>query len=233
MPRMSDSERPQGDGAQPGEARVEPPVAAAQGESGGARPASSPGAHANKTRPALWLKRAAAAVAAVILVAVVAAFFLPRHATVSRNVEIAAPPAAVYAIVSDLRRFNEWSPWFARDPNATYTFTGPVDGVGQTMNWESKNPQLGAGKIVISSLVPDSDVEWAIDFGRQAADSSIKLEQSGTGSKVTWAFSTDLGFNPLMRYFGLGFDKMVGPDYEAGLAKLKAVAEKPAASGGG
>ena len=61
---------------------------------------------------------------------------------------------------------------------------------------------------------------------------SIKLEPSGTGSKVTWDFSSDLGFNPVLRYFGLGFDKMVGPDYEAGLAKLKAVAETPAAPGG-
>ena len=228
---MSDSERPQGDGAQPGEASVVPPVGGVQTGSGGARPEGNAVAGANKTSPAVWLKRAAAAVAAVIIVAVVAAFFLPRHATVSRSVEVAAPPAAIYAIVSDLRRFNEWSPWFARDPNATYTFTGPVDGIGQTMNWDSKSPQLGAGKIVISSLAPDSDVEWAIDFGRQAANSSIKLEPGGSGTKITWVFSTDLGFNPLMRYFGLGFDKMVGPDYEAGLAKLKAVAEKPGTGG--
>ena len=168
----------------------------------------------------------------MIVAALAVAYLLPRYATVSRSVEIAAPPAVVYPIVSDLRRFNEWSPWSARDPKATYTFTGPVDGVGQTMNWASKNPQLGSGKIAITTLSPDSQVGWTIEFGRQRATSLIKLEPSGTGSKITWDFSSDLGFNPVLRYFGLGFDKMVGPDYEAGLAKLKAVAEKPAAPNG-
>jgi hypothetical protein len=197
------------------------------------QPAPEGASEANKKKSvaAVWGKRVLAAIAVVIVAGIAGAYILPRYATVSRTVEIAAPPSAVYAIVSDLRRFNEWSPWFARDPNATYTFTGPVDGVGQTMNWDSKNPQVGAGKIAISSLVPVSEVGWAIDFGRQTADSLIKLEPSGTGSKVTWNFSSDLGYNPVLRYFGLGFDKMVGPDYEAGLARLKAVAEKPAPSG--
>jgi uncharacterized protein YndB with AHSA1/START domain len=175
-------------------------------------------------------------IVAAVLVAV--AFILPRYATVFRSIEIAAPPAAIFPYVSDLRRMNEWSPWMELDPNAEITFTGPTEGVGQTMQWKSDDPKVGSGSQTITRLEPDLEVESSLDFGSQGmAMASIDLESMGPGTKVTWGFTSDLGFNPVARYFGLMFDQWIGTDYERGLAKLKTVVEaappgQPAAPAG-
>ena len=176
-------------------------------------------------------KRIVLGVAVVLVLLVVAAYLLPRHATVSRTIEIAAPPSAVFPLVGDLRRFNEWSPWAERDPAAVYTFTGPTDGVGQTLNWTSKDPDVGTGSMTVDRLAPEKAVALTVVFaGEGSAAATIGLEPAGAGTKVVWAFDSDLGFDPIARYFGLMIDGMVGPDYEKGLARLKAVAEaKPAA----
>jgi len=181
-------------------------------------------------RAMVIVKWAVAAVAALLVVLVAIAFVLPRHATVSRSVEIAAPPSALFAIVGDLRRFNDWSPWFDRDPAAVYTFTGPTDGVGQTLNWKSEDKTVGSGSMAIERLDPDKAVDMAITFaGQGAAKAAMVLEPVAAGTKVTWGFSSDLGFDPVARYFGLMMDGIVGPDYDKGLAKLKAIVEKPPA----
>jgi polyketide cyclase/dehydrase/lipid transport protein len=174
------------------------------------------------------LKRIVIALVAIVVVAVLVSFTMPRHPTVSRSIEIAAPVETIFPIVSDLRRFNEWSPWFERDPEAKYTFTGPVDGVGQTLNWTSKKPEVGSGKQTILRIDAPKEVEMLLDFGQQGvADSTFRLEPDGKVTKVTWGFSSDTGFNPVMRYMGMMFDKWIGPDYEKGLARLKEVSEKP------
>jgi len=170
-------------------------------------------------------------VAVVIAVAFVGALIswsLPRYATVTRTVDVAAPAEAVFPLVSDLRRYNEWSPWLEKDPQARLTFTGPVDGVGQTMNWESANKDVGTGKQSITRIDPGKEVETAVDFGSQgSATATVKLEPNGDKTKVTWGFSSDLGYNPISRYMGLMFDGWIGPDYERGLARLKSVVETP------
>jgi uncharacterized protein YndB with AHSA1/START domain len=172
------------------------------------------------------LIRVVVAIVALLVVVVLVSFALPRHPAVTRTVEIKAPPSAVFPLVSDLRRFNEWSPWFERDPAAKYTFTGPVDGVGQTMNWVSDKPDVGSGKQTVTRIEPDREVGMALDFGDQGvAEATVMLEPAGDGTRVTWGFSADTGFNPVMRYMGLMFDGWVGPDYEKGLARLKTLAE--------
>ena len=174
-------------------------------------------------------KRLIAAIGIVVLLLVVVAFFLPRHVTVARSIEIDASPAAIYPLVADLRRTSEWSPWLELDPDTEITFTGPAEGVGQTMSWKSDNPNVGTGAQSITVLEPDRRVETALDFGGQGtATASFDLEPEGSATKVTWGFSTDLGFNPVARYFGLMFDQWIGADYDKGLAKLKAVAESAA-----
>lgn len=174
------------------------------------------------------LKRVGLAVVAVLAILVIVSLFLPREATVSRSIEIAAPPAAIFPLVGDLRRFNEWSPWAERDPAAVFTFTGPVDGIGQTMNWTSKVPELGAGSMSLTRLDPDREVEMSLDLGRGGrATADLLLAASGALTVVTWSFRADLGYNPVARYFGLMMDGMVGPDFDKGLARLKVAAEGP------
>lgn len=186
----------------------------------GAEPPASPAGRALR-----WL---GIAIIGVVAIAIVVAFVLPRHAIVTRSVEIAAPPSSVFPLVGDLRRFSEWSPWADVDPETVYTFTGPIDGVGQTLNWASDDKRVGAGSMSITAIEPDTRVDMEVTFVEEGtALATVLLEPVGGGTKVTWGLDTDLGFNPIARYFGMMMDGMVGPDYEKGLAHLKAAAETP------
>ena len=94
------------------------------------------------------------------------------------------------------------------------------------MTWASDVPNVGNGTQEIVASTENARVDTALDFGEQGlANATFLLEPSGEGTKVTWTLETDAGFNPMARYFGLLLDGFVGPDYEKGLANLKAVAE--------
>jgi len=167
-------------------------------------------------------------IAAVAIIIVGGSFLLPGQAVVTRSTEIAAPPDKVFAIVGDLRRFNEFSPWADLDPNIKYTLEGPESGVGQKMNWTSDNADVGNGSQTITSYEPPNFVESKLDFGMRGNSlASFDLVPSTSGTNVTWTFKSDLEGIPA-KWFGLMFDRWIGADYERGLAKLKAVAEKPA-----
>jgi uncharacterized protein YndB with AHSA1/START domain len=167
-------------------------------------------------------------IAAIALIIVGGSFLLPAQAVVTRSIEIAAPPDKVFAIVGDLRRFNEFSPWADLDPNIKYTFEGPESGIGQKMNWTSENPDVGSGSQTITKYEPPNFVETQLDFGiRGKPVASFDLVPSASGTSVTWTFSSNLEGIPA-KWFGLMFDRWIGPDYEKGLFKLKTVAEAPA-----
>ncbi len=166
-------------------------------------------------------------IAAIALIIVGGSFLLPAQAVVTRSTEIAAPPDKVFAIVGDLRRFNEFSPWADIDPDIKYTFEGPESGVGQKMNWTSENAEVGNGSQTITKHEPPNFVETQLDFGMRGKPvASFDLVPSTAGTKVTWTFKSDLDGIPA-KWFGLMFDRWIGADYEKGLAKLKATAESP------
>ncbi len=162
----------------------------------------------------------------LIAVLAVIGFFLPREVHVERSVYIEAPPAEVFRLINDMREFNTWSPWYERDPNAVYTFEGPPAGVGAKMTWASDDPNVGSGTSEIIASEPNRLIRTQLDFGEQGdAVAFYKLEPKGSGTQITWGFDTDMGANPVGRYFGLLMDSWVGGDYEEGLANLKKVAE--------
>ena len=166
-------------------------------------------------------------IAAIAIIIVGGSFLLPAQSVVTRSAEIAAPPDKVFAIVGDLRRFNEFSPWADLDPNIKYTFEGPESGVGQKMSWSSENADHGNGSQTITKYEPPNFVESQLDFGmRGKSVATWDLVPATAGTKATWSFKADLEGIPA-KWFGLMFDRWIGADYEKGLAKLKAVAEKP------
>jgi effector-binding domain-containing protein/carbon monoxide dehydrogenase subunit G len=172
------------------------------------------------------LKPALIVVAALLLLLVIIGLFLPSAAHVERTVSITAAPADVYEIVNDLRRFNEWSPWFEKDPKAKYTYSGAQTGVGSRLEWSSQVSSVGTGSQEIIESVPDEKVRTRLSFGSSGdAQAEVLIAPEGAGSRVTWALDTTFGRNLVGRYFGLAMNSMVGPDYEAGLGKLKALAE--------
>ena len=111
------------------------------------------------------------------------------------------------------------------EPDATYTYSGPDSGVGATANW--KGEVVGEGTQRIESSEPFSAITTSLDFGPQGvASSEWTFSPIDEGTQVIWGFDTDMGMNPISRYFGLMMDRMIGADYEKGLSNLKAVCEK-------
>lgn len=174
----------------------------------------------------LVLKKIVMGLLLLVVVLVVVGFFLPRKVHVERSIVVDAPQATVFALVNGFRSFNKWSPWYGLDPGATYTFEGPREGVGAKMSWAGDPKKVGTGSQEILESNGVDSITTSLDFGMEGkATSRTHLSLDATGTKVVWGFDTDLGMSPLSRYFGLMFDRMIGSDYEKGLANLKKLAE--------
>jgi effector-binding domain-containing protein/uncharacterized protein YndB with AHSA1/START domain len=172
-------------------------------------------------------KKVAITILVLLAVLVVASFFLPRRVHVERSITIGAPPSTVFTLVNSFKRFNEWSPWLEKDPKATYTYSGPRTGVGAKVAWVGDPKTVGTGSQEIVESRPYTLVRNRLEFaGEGPSEATMTLQPEGTSTRTTWALDTDLGWNPVARYFGLFFDRMVGPDFEKGLANLKALSEK-------
>lgn len=174
-----------------------------------------------------WVRRVMLWVGVLLLVAIAAAFMLPRHVRVERSTTIAASRATVFTILNSFKQFNRWSPWFDLDPEAKYTAEGPTAGTGAKLTWVGDPQKLGSGSQIITASAPFDRIDADVDFGQGGtpAKQVYALTADGAGTKVSWSMDVDLGMNPISRYFGLGFDGMIGRDFEKGLARLKTFAE--------
>ena len=163
----------------------------------------------------------------LVILVVLIGMMLPRTVQLSRSTMIDAPPSQIFATIDGFRNFERWSPWSEKDPNLKLEISGPAFGVGAHYSW-SGNKDVGTGTQEIIESHPYSDLKIRVTFGgfSQPSIAVFSLEPvEGKGTRVTWALHSDLGANPLLHYFGLLMDRMVGPDYEHGLAKLKTLVE--------
>lgn len=177
----------------------------------------------NEMGPLLRLVFGLLALAGIVLAV---GMTLPGHVTVARTTVINAPENQVFPYVNSLRRFNQWSPWAARDPNTQYTFSGPESGLGAKMEWKSEHPDVGVGSQEIVASDTNRHVESRLDLGDMGqAEAAYDLNPAGAGTRVTWRFETDVGANPLMRWMGLTFDRLIGADYQTGLERLRKLVE--------
>ena len=174
-----------------------------------------------------WVRRIMLLVGALLVVAFAAAYLLPRNVHVERSASIAAPRATLFTVLNSFKQFNKWSPWYELDPAAKYTYEGPGSGAGAKLSWAGNPQTLGSGSQVITASEPYGRVAADVDFGQGGtpAKQVYTLTTEGTGTKVSWSMDVDLGMNPISRYFGLGFDGMIGKDFDKGLALLKTFAE--------
>jgi Polyketide cyclase / dehydrase and lipid transport len=161
----------------------------------------------------------------VVLVIVIAA--RPGEFRVSRSATMAAPPEAVFPHVNELKKWDAWSPWAKLDPNARNTFGGPSAGQGASMSWAGNN-EVGEGKMTISESRPNELVKLMLEFYKPMAGTSeveFSFKPEGNGTVVTWTMSGKNDFIGKAVCLFMNMDKMVGGQYEKGLASLKAIAE--------
>jgi hypothetical protein len=168
----------------------------------------------------------------VVLIVAFLGFVMTRPDTfhVERSATIAAPPAVVFPFVNSHKNFILWSPWEKRDPNQKATFSGPEEGVGATYHWVG-NDDVGEGEMKITDSKPNESVKSDLQFLKPFESKSVityTLAPEGEGTKVTWAMDGENGFAGKAMSVFMNMDKMLGTDFDEGLAKLKTVAEAKA-----
>ena len=153
--------------------------------------------------------------------------FLPAKYAVSRSVVINAPADRIYPLIASPREWPRWTVWNRRDPAMKIGYSGPPSGAGAKWEWESRTE--GIGSMEFTAAEPNRRVEYGLVFPEfdMRSRGALTLLPEGTGTAVTWTATGDVGGNPFKRYFAALMDRMVGPDFEGGLANLKALVEKP------
>lgn len=170
------------------------------------------------------LKKLALGLAALMALLAVGGLLLPAQTQFERTVTVKASPALVYGYLNGFKQFNHWSPWAALDPNTRYTYSGPDSGVGARQEWVSDNASVGSGSQEIIAVTPNEQIRVRLDFGGTSTQniSAWRIKPDGEGSRVAWSMTSELGMNPMNRWFGfLLLERFVGADYEKGLAALK------------
>jgi Polyketide cyclase / dehydrase and lipid transport len=166
----------------------------------------------------------------VVLIAAILAYAATRPGSfrVQRSATIQAAPEKIFPLIVDFHNWTSWSPWEKKDPALKRTYSGAPSGKGAVYAWEG-NKNVGSGRMEITDAPAPSKVTIKLDFIKPFEGHNIAefmLQPAGGATNVTWEMSGNMAF--VMKVFGIfvSMDKMIGNDFETGLANLKAMAEK-------
>jgi hypothetical protein len=165
-------------------------------------------------------------------VAVLAAFLIyasiqPSDYKIQRSIVISAAPKAVFTHVNDLGKWQAWSPWEKLDPAMKRTFEGPKAGPGAIYRWVGNN-QVGEGSMTITESKPGELVRIKLEFLKPFKDSSdteFTFTPEGKKTLVAWSMTGKNNFMSKIFCVFMDMDKMVGGQFEKGLADMKTAAE--------
>ena len=166
-----------------------------------------------------------AAIAIVIVLLLAAA--KPDTFHVERTTAIAAPPERIFPLINDFRNWRSWSPYEKLDPAMKRTLSGAESGPGAVYEWQG-NGKAGQGRMEIAAASPSKvaiDLRFLKPF-RAHNLAEFRLEPQGGATKVTWAMDGKIPFAAKIMHTVFNMDRMIGKDFETGLANLKNIAEK-------
>ena len=169
----------------------------------------------------------------IVLVLAIVVFFgiaamQPAEFSISRSTTVNAAPAKVFSQVNDFHKWENWSPWAKMDPSMKTTYEGPASGAGASYSWAG-NSKVGEGKMSITQVKPSEQVLIQLDFLKPFKASNLTTFDFKAESKttvVTWTMSGKNNLFAKAMHMVMNMDKMIGPDFEKGLAQMKAEAEK-------
>jgi Polyketide cyclase / dehydrase and lipid transport len=164
---------------------------------------------------------------AIALVLILAAS-KPDTFRVTRAAMIKAAPETIFPLIADFHAWGKWSPWEGRDPAMKRTFSGAERGTGAIYAWDG-NRNVGAGRMEITGATAPSNIAIKLDFIKPFEGHNITeftLSPQGGGTDVTWAMHGPAPFMSKIMQVFMNMDRMIGRDFEAGLANLKKVAEQ-------
>ena len=165
---------------------------------------------------------------ALAVAILIVAAFQPSTFKVTRSITVNAPAAVLYGLVGDFRAWPNWSPWENKDPAMKRTISGSPAGVGASYAWEG-NGDVGSGRMTITECRPNQQILIKLEFIKpmhgECPTEFVFQDQNGQ-TKVTWTMSGINNYLAKVMCLFMNMDKMVGGDFETGLANLKRVAEK-------
>jgi hypothetical protein len=168
-------------------------------------------------------------IALVVMVAVLAVVVAtrPSEFRVQRTTTISAPAPVVFAQVNDFHKWEAWSPYVKRDPAMKKTFEGAPSGVGAIYTWSGNN-EVGEGRTTIIESRPSELIRVQLEFVRPFAATSIAeftFKPEGERTAVTWSLNGHNNFIAKAMGLVVNTDRMIGGDFETGLAQMKSAAE--------
>jgi K+-transporting ATPase KdpF subunit len=175
----------------------------------------------------------AIAVIAIVLatglaIVLVLALTKPDQFSVERSLVIKAPAATIYPLVADFHRWTGWSPYEDRDPAMTRTYGGAAQGRGATYAWDG-NSNVGAGRMEILEANAPSLLRIKLDFERPFEGhnrAEFSFAPQGDATLVTWTMHCPAPLLSKVMQVFINLDRMIGKDFEAGLAGLQRLTEK-------
>lgn len=173
----------------------------------------------------MFIKILIGLVVLLVILAIVIAL-RPDEFRVTRTAVIPVAAPIVFVQVNNLANWNSWSPWAKLDPNAKYTFEGPISGVGAVLRWAGNN-QVGEGAMTIMESRPNELVVFKLEFlkpfqGTNTVEFTFKPE--GDQTVVSWTMFGKANFMSKAMGLFMNCEKMCGDQFEQGFANLKTVA---------
>lgn len=165
------------------------------------------------------------ALIAIIILFLIVVATRPSDFRVERSATIAAAPGALFEQVNDHHKFAVWNPFLKVDPNVKNTYSGPESGVGAVCSWDG-NDDIGAGSSTIIESKPGELVRMRMDWKRPMEGTSIvefSFKPEGGKTVVTWAMYGPQNFMGKAISLFMSCEKMVGPQFEQGLANLEKI----------
>ena len=167
------------------------------------------------------------AIAVLVVVLAVVIATRPSEFRVERTASVAAPAPVVFAQVNDFHKWEAWSPYVKRDPAMKKSFDGAPAGVGAIYTW-SGNHEVGEGRTTIIESRPSELIRIRLEFVRPFAGTStatFTFRPEGDRTAVSWTLDGRNSFPAKAMDLVMNMDKMIGDDFEKGLAQMKAIAE--------
>jgi uncharacterized protein YndB with AHSA1/START domain len=169
------------------------------------------------------------AVALVLVVLAIVVALQPGDFRVARSANISAPPASVFAQVNDFHKWETWNPWGKIDPAMRQSYDGAPAGVGAVYSWAGN--EVGEGRMTIIESRPSELIRVKLEFFKPFAATNtaeFTFKPEGDQTVVTWSMFGEKNFMAKAIHLFVSMDRMIGGQFEKGLADMKAVAEATA-----
>jgi hypothetical protein len=163
----------------------------------------------------------------VVAIPLIVAATRPNTLKVQRTATIKARPEKIFPMLDDFRNWTTWSPWEKLDPTMTRKYSGSSSGEGAVYEWEG-NKKVGKGRMAITETVPLASVAIDLHFIQpwESRNTTLfTLDPQGDSTTITWTMEGPATFMTKLMGVLMNMDKMIGKDFESGLANMKAAAE--------